>query len=238
MGTESKIIRERSELLEAVERCRSGGRKIVFANGCFELLHAGHVRYLEAAKALGDVLVVAVNSDASVSRLKGPGRPVVGEDERCEILAALECVDLVHVFGEPSPRALLLLLKPDVQAKGTDYTPETVPERDVVLSYGGMVAIAGDPKDHSSTGLIARMSLSGALRLSGPELEKLGWRRRFIADEPRLSEAAQMYGEIGEDVHLKPLDDADLEGPDCMECYKARPGMFRVIYTRKRACGG
>lgn len=230
-----KVVRDRAELAKAVAKLRAEGRRVVLANGCFEILHVGHVRYLEAAKRLGDVLVVAVNSDESVARIKGPERPVVPEDERCEILAALSCVDFVHVFGEPSPRDLILLLRPDVQAKGTDYMAGTVPERDAVLSYGGRVEIAGDPKDHSTTDLLARLSAPKGLVLSGADLETLGWRRRFVAEEPRLSESARMYEEIGEEVHQKPLDAEDLHGQDCTECYRANPGRFRVIYTRKRA---
>ncbi len=234
----NKIVSDRGKLKGIVDKLKAKGKRIVFANGCFEVLHVGHVRYLEAARKLGDVLVVAVNSDESVSRLKGPARPVVNEAERCEILAALECVDYVHVFGEPNPRDLLMLLKPDIQAKGTDYTAETVPERDVVLSYGGKVEIAGDPKDHSSTDFIGKLSAlaqqAPKIALTEADLGSIGFRKRFIADEPRLSEAADMYRELGEDVYLKPLEAEDLAGADCTECYKANPGKFRVIFTRKR----
>jgi len=120
-------------------------------------LHVGHIRYLEGAKALGDLLVVGVNSDDQVSALKGPGRPVMPEAERAEIVSALECVDIVTIFPEPTVEALLLALKPDIHAKGTDYTEDTVPEREVVRSYGGRVAIVGDPKDHSTSELIERL---------------------------------------------------------------------------------
>ena len=134
---------------------RAEGKRIVLANGCFDLLHVGHVRYLQAARALGDVLVVALNSDASVRRLKGQGRPVMGEAERAEILAALAPVDAVVSFDEDTVDALVGRLRPDVQAKGTDYTEDTVPERQSVLRVGGRVAIAGDPKSHSTRDLIA-----------------------------------------------------------------------------------
>jgi rfaE bifunctional protein nucleotidyltransferase chain/domain len=134
---------------------RAEGKRIVLANGCFDLLHVGHVRYLEAARALGDALLVALNSDASVRRLKGPGRPVMRQEERAEILAALRSVDAVMVFDEDTADGLVRLLRPDVQAKGTDYTEDSVPERRTVEGLGGRVAIAGDPKDHSTRDLIA-----------------------------------------------------------------------------------
>lgn len=143
------------EALRLVSAWRAEGKRIVLANGCFDLLHVGHVRYLQAARALGDVLVVALNSDASVRRLKGAGRPVVGEGERAEIVAALRPVDAVVVFDEDTVDSLVTRLRPDVQAKGTDYTEESVPERESVLGAGGRVAIAGDPKDHSTRDLIA-----------------------------------------------------------------------------------
>jgi rfaE bifunctional protein nucleotidyltransferase chain/domain len=133
---------------------RLEGRRIVLANGAFDLLHVGHVRYLEAARALGDVLVVAVNSDASVRRLKGPGRPIMSAAERAELIGALGSVDAVVVFEEDTVDRLVGALRPDVQAKGTDYTEATVPERTAVLALGGRVAIAGDPKDHSTRDLI------------------------------------------------------------------------------------
>ena len=134
---------------------RAEGKRLVLANGVFDLLHVGHVRYLQAAKALGDVLLVAVNSDASVRRLKGPGRPIMTAGERAELLAALAPVDAVVVFEEDTVDALVARLRPDVQAKGTDYTEDTVPEREGVRAAGGRVAIAGDPKDHSTRDLIA-----------------------------------------------------------------------------------
>jgi D-glycero-beta-D-manno-heptose 1-phosphate adenylyltransferase len=143
-------------LAALVREWRSAGEQIVLTNGCFDLLHVGHVRYLRAAKELGGRLVVAVNSDASTRLLKGEGRPRIPEDERAEILAALADVDAVVVFDAPDVTELIRLLHPDVHAKGTDYTVESVPERDVVVACGGRVAIVGDPKDHSTTGLLRR----------------------------------------------------------------------------------
>ena len=133
---------------------RQAGRRIVLANGVFDLLHVGHVRYLGAARALGDVLVVALNSDASVRRLKGQGRPIMSASERAELVGALRAVDAVVVFEEDTVDRVVGALRPDVQAKGTDYTEDTVPERAAVLAAGGRVAIAGDPKDHSTRDLI------------------------------------------------------------------------------------
>lgn len=130
----------------------------MLANGCFDILHAGHVRYLEGAKSLGDLLVVGVNSDEQVSKQKGVGRPVLPARERAELVASLESVDLVTIFTEPTVEELLLTLRPDVHAKGTDYTVDTVPEREVVKSFGGQVAIVGDPKDHSTSDMIARLT--------------------------------------------------------------------------------
>ncbi len=150
-----QIVLDHAELKEILDQYKSEGKTIVFANGCFDILHVGHVRYLRAAKALGDILIVAVNSDASTRRLKGEGRPVVPELERLEILAALEMVDYLTLFDSDTVAPLLEFLKPHVQAKGTDYTEETVPERAVVQRYGGRVAIVGDPKDHASSDLIA-----------------------------------------------------------------------------------
>jgi rfaE bifunctional protein nucleotidyltransferase chain/domain len=144
-------------VVERVRGARAHGKSIALANGVFDLLHVGHVRYLQAARELADVLVVAVNSDASTRAYKGPGRPVVNEAERAELVAALACVDHVLVFDDGDVRRVLRALRPDVHVKGTDYTPETVPERDEVLAYGGRVAIAGDPKDHSSTEMLRRL---------------------------------------------------------------------------------
>src|ERR671939_215064 len=151
-------ILDRNRLIARVAIARRHGARIVFANGCFDILHVGHVRYLEAAKALGDLLVVGVNADEQVRQLKGPGRPFVPERERAEVIAALRAVDLVTIFTEPTVEALLLALRPDVHAKGTDYTPETVPEREVVRAYGGRVAIVGDPKDHSSSQMVMQLN--------------------------------------------------------------------------------
>jgi D-glycero-beta-D-manno-heptose 1-phosphate adenylyltransferase len=151
------MILDRQELVEHVTAVRAGGARIVLANGCFDVLHVGHVRYLEGARQLGDVLVVGINSDEQVALQKGAGRPVLPATERAEIVAALESVTFVTIFNEPTVEELLLTLKPDVHAKGTDYTTDTVPERDVVRSYGGQVAIVGDPKDHSTSEIIARL---------------------------------------------------------------------------------
>jgi rfaE bifunctional protein nucleotidyltransferase chain/domain len=137
------------------ERYRAEGKRLVLANGCFDLLHVGHIRYLEGARRLGDALMVALNSDASVSRIKGAGRPLMNEVERAEIIAALRCVDYVAIFEEDTVDKLVALIRPNVHAKGTDYTPETVPERESVLASGGSVAIAGDPKTHSTRDLIS-----------------------------------------------------------------------------------
>ncbi|HEU4433872.1 MAG TPA: adenylyltransferase/cytidyltransferase family protein [Pyrinomonadaceae bacterium] len=152
----SRIL-DRDELLARVAEARAAGARIVLANGCFDVLHVGHVRYLAGARELGDVLVVGVNSDEQVARLKGAGRPVMPAAERAEIVASLEFVTYVTIFDEPTVEQLLLTLKPDVHAKGTDYTEETVPERAVVRSYGGRVAIVGDPKDHSTSAILTRI---------------------------------------------------------------------------------
>jgi rfaE bifunctional protein nucleotidyltransferase chain/domain len=161
MSDSNKIV-SREELKRRVAQWRKGGEQVVMANGCFDVLHVGHVRYLRGAKALGGKLVVAVNADESVRQLKGAGRPVMPEQERAEILAALEPVDAVVIFPELDVRALLNEVRPDVQAKGTDYTIDSVPERDVVQAYGGRVAIVGDPKDHSATAMIEQMSKGAA----------------------------------------------------------------------------
>jgi len=155
------VLADRRELARRCEGLRREGKRIVLTNGAFDLLHVGHVRALQDARARGDVLVVAVNSDASVRRLKGPGRPIVPQAERAELLAALACVDFVHVFDEPDVTALLRLLRPAVHAKGRDYTTGNVPERDVALEVGAEIAIVGDPKDHSVTDLIGRIRGSG-----------------------------------------------------------------------------
>ena len=144
------------ELAEQVRQWRSAGDKIILTNGCFDLLHVGHVRYLRAAKQLGGKLIVAVNSDASTRQIKGEGGPRVPDHERAELLGALSDVDAVTIFDTPDVKPLILLLHPDIHAKGTDYTAESIPERDVVIACGGRVAIVGDPKDHSTTELLRR----------------------------------------------------------------------------------
>jgi rfaE bifunctional protein nucleotidyltransferase chain/domain len=153
----SRIL-DRNRLIARVAIARKHGARIVLANGCFDILHVGHIRYLEGAKALGDLLVVGVNSDEQVRAQKGEGRPFLPERERAEIIAAVRAVDFVTIFPEPTVEQLLLSVRPDIHAKGTDYTEETVPERHVVRSYGGRVAIVGDPKDHSSTEMLKRVN--------------------------------------------------------------------------------
>ena len=147
----------REELQNAVAADRAAGKRIAFANGCFDLLHVGHVRYLQAAAAEADRLVVAINDDTSVAGLKGKGRPILSQQDRAELVAALRGVDYVVIFPEPTVTPLLEALRPDVHCKGTDYTVETVPERDTVRGYGGRIAIVGDPKDHSTRDLLARI---------------------------------------------------------------------------------
>jgi D-glycero-beta-D-manno-heptose 1-phosphate adenylyltransferase len=149
-----KWIRDLAELKQIVDEAKRAGKTVVFGNGCFDILHVGHVRYLKGAKALGDALIVAINDDGSATGLGKRKGVVTPAAERAEIVAALECVDYVILFGDPTVENLLRTLKPAIHAKGTDYTEESVPERDVVRSYGGKVAIAGDPKDHSTTGII------------------------------------------------------------------------------------
>jgi D-glycero-beta-D-manno-heptose 1-phosphate adenylyltransferase len=146
----------REQLVALVAADRRDGRTIAFANGCFDLLHVGHVRYLQAAAAEADRLIVAVNDDVAAGS-KGPGRPVLRAEDRAEIVAAIAGVDYVTIFSEPTVDPLLALLKPDVHCKGTDYTAETVPERDTVAAYGGRIAIVGDPKDHSTRDLLSRI---------------------------------------------------------------------------------
>jgi rfaE bifunctional protein nucleotidyltransferase chain/domain len=145
----SKIV-SRERLRELLQQRRRAGAKLVLANGCFDTLHVGHVRYLEGARREGDILVVAVNSDSSVCHLKGPGRPILPESARSELVAAIRAVDYVVLFSEPNVETLLEFLRPDVHAKGTDYAPETVPERATAARLGIRVAIVGDPKDHST----------------------------------------------------------------------------------------
>jgi D-glycero-beta-D-manno-heptose 1-phosphate adenylyltransferase len=153
----SRIIK-RSELSHIVNKLRTEGRSIVLANGCFDIIHVGHVRYLEGAARMGDILIVGINSDGQVRQLKGKGRPFQNETERAEIIASMASVDHVTIFDEPTVEELIAIIRPDVHAKGTDYTEESVPEREFVLAYGGRVAIVGDPKDHSSTELISNIT--------------------------------------------------------------------------------
>lgn len=151
--SKEKIL-TRAELKRRAEEWRAAGERVTLANGCFDLLHVGHVRYLNAAKQLGGRLIVAVNSDDSVRKLKGEGRPIIPAEERAEIISALGDVDAVVIFSEPDVRAVIREVRPDIQVKGTDYTAESVPERDTVIECGGRVEIVGDPKDHSATEII------------------------------------------------------------------------------------
>jgi D-glycero-beta-D-manno-heptose 1-phosphate adenylyltransferase len=153
LNADNKIL-SREELRQRVEEWRRAGERITLANGKFDLLHVGHVRYLRGAKALGGRLVVAINSDESVRALKGDGRPVMPANERAEIVAALSDVDAVVIFPELDVRAIIREIRPDVQAKGTDYTADSVPERDAVVEYGGRIEIVGDPKNHSTSEII------------------------------------------------------------------------------------
>ena len=153
MQVVSAPIIARADLGRETLRARAEGLRIVLANGCFDLLHVGHLRYLSGAKALGEFLVVGINSDEQARKLKGEGRPFLPEDERAEIVSALRCVDIVTIFDEPTVEELIRIIRPDFHVKGTDYTIDTVPERDIVRECGGTVAIVGDPKDHSSTRL-------------------------------------------------------------------------------------
>ena len=153
----NKVV-SREQLVERVREQRAAGQTIAFANGCFDILHVGHIRYLESAAREGDVLVVALNDDDSVRQLKGEGRPILPASDRAELVAALRCVDYVVIFSESTVGPLLTTLRPDVHCKGTDYTVESVPERDIVRGYGGRTAIVGDPKDHSTRDLLARIS--------------------------------------------------------------------------------
>jgi rfaE bifunctional protein nucleotidyltransferase chain/domain len=153
LSADNKIL-SRDQLRRRVEKWRRTGDRVTLANGNFDLLHVGHVRYLKGAKALGGRLVVAINSDESVRQLKGEGRPIMPAEERAEIVAALADVDAVVIFPELDVRSIIREIRPDVQAKGTDYTADSVPERDAVAEYGGSVQIVGDPKDHSTSEII------------------------------------------------------------------------------------
>jgi rfaE bifunctional protein nucleotidyltransferase chain/domain len=156
-GVARKVV-DRDALVQRAASERDAGRTIAFANGCFDLLHVGHVRYLESASREADILVVAINDDASVRELKGPGRPILSAADRAELVAALRCVDYVVIFSEPTVGPLLDALRPEVHCKGTDYTVESVPEREIVKAYGGRTAIVGDPKDHSTRDLLSRIA--------------------------------------------------------------------------------
>jgi rfaE bifunctional protein nucleotidyltransferase chain/domain len=151
-------VLDRDSLIARAQAARAAGRTVAFANGCFDILHVGHVRYLESAAREGDVLVVAINDDDSVKVLKGEGRPILAAEHRAELVAALRCVDFVVIFPEPTVAPLLEALHPDVHCKGTDYTADSVPERETVKAYGGRIAIVGDPKDHSTRDLLARIA--------------------------------------------------------------------------------
>ena len=153
MGT---IVKDHEELKRIIRNFQKEGKAVVLTNGCFDLIHVGHVRCLRAAKAVGDVLVVALNDDESVRKFKRTSGPLAPQDERAEIITAFACVDYVTFFSEPSADAILDLLRPDVHAKGTDYSVENLPERDTVLGYGGRIAIVGDPKEHSSSAMLVR----------------------------------------------------------------------------------
>ena len=159
MPANSAPIFDRKQLVDFVAAERTAGERIVLANGCFDLLHAGHIRYLAGAKGLGGILVVGINSDRQVGQLKGEDRPFMPEGERAEIIASLRFVDAVTIFDEPTVEELILTIRPDIHAKGTDYTIDTVPEREIVKSYGGTVAIVGDPKDHSSSDLVRKVGV-------------------------------------------------------------------------------
>ncbi len=150
-------VKDLTELRVIVSGAKRNARTVVFANGCFDVIHVGHTRYLEGARAQGHLLIVGINGDESVRALKGAGRPLQNEDDRAEIVASFECVDYVLIFADLTVDRILKELQPDVHAKGTDYTSESVPERETVRSYGGRVAIVGDPKDHSSRDVIARI---------------------------------------------------------------------------------
>jgi D-glycero-beta-D-manno-heptose 1-phosphate adenylyltransferase len=155
LDARSRVL-DRDAVIAATRSAKQADQTIVLANGCFDVLHAGHIRYLQGAREVGDILVVAINADEQVKVLKGTGRPILAEHDRAELVASIDAVDFVTIFAEPTVEQLLLAIKPDVHAKGTDYTEETVPERDVVRSYGGRVAIVGDPKNHSTSEMLKR----------------------------------------------------------------------------------
>ncbi|MFC1725124.1 adenylyltransferase/cytidyltransferase family protein [candidate division KSB1 bacterium] len=155
---DNRKLKDLVELKKIVEELKKNGKTTVFCNGCFDILHVGHIRYLKEASSFGDVLILALNSDTSVRELKGEGRPVTNQSERAEILAEFPFIDFLIFFDDQNVNRLLLELKPDFHAKGTDYTEETVPEKDTVLSYGGKIIITGDPKDHSCADIISKIN--------------------------------------------------------------------------------
>lgn len=157
VGSIAQKILTREQAAASLTRASRVGKTLALANGCFDLLHVGHIRYLQAAQHEADLLIVALNTDASVRGLKGEGRPLQPENDRAEIIASLACVDYVTLFGEPTVDPLIELLQPDVQCKGTDYTEETVPERETVRRCGGRIAIVGDPKDHATSEIVKKM---------------------------------------------------------------------------------
>jgi rfaE bifunctional protein nucleotidyltransferase chain/domain len=166
------VVLSETELVKAVSRDRAAGRTVAFANGCFDLLHVGHVRYLQAAAQEADRLIVAVNDDRSVTGLKGAGRPIIPATERAELVASLRGVSYVVVFADATVERLLHLIKPDVHCKGTDYTVDTVPERAVVAAYGGRTAIVGDPKSHATRALLARIASTDDQRATSKDPER------------------------------------------------------------------
>ena len=183
------MVVSEAELFEAVARDRAAGRTVAFANGCFDLLHVGHVRYLKAAAQEADCLIVAVNDDRSVAGLKGAGRPILPAADRAELVAALRGVSYVVVFGDATVERLLQLIKPDVHCKGTDYTVDTVPERAVVAAYGGRTAIVGDPKSHATRELLARIAATnGEPRTTNTEPRTANDARRTTNDERPTTE--------------------------------------------------
>jgi rfaE bifunctional protein nucleotidyltransferase chain/domain len=155
--SQAAVLLKQGDLSEFAATVRERGNKLILANGCFDLIHVGHVRYLAGAKALGGKLLVAINSDRQVRALKGENRPAMPESERAEVISAFRFVDAVTIFDEPTVEKIVRIVRPDFHAKGTDYTTDTVPEREIVRSFGGTVAIVGDPKDHSSTELLSKL---------------------------------------------------------------------------------
>ena len=160
---QNKIVTNLDDLIKITNKLKEEGNKIVFGNGCFDIIHVGHIRYLKEAKSLGNYLIIAINSDLSTKKLKGNDHLIIPEEERMEIVAAIEYVDFVTIFSEPTVETLLSRLKPHIHAKGTDYSKETVPEKEVTKAYGGEIAIVGDKKDHSSTEIKSILRKQGAM---------------------------------------------------------------------------